>query len=136
MISVKNRMTALAMVGLTLYGSLFVTAAFAAPQKKKHTKKPPIKKDDKKATAALLAAGKKVYETAGCAGCHSIGGAGGNAGPDLSKVAAEKEHTASWLEAHVKNPKTHSPDSTMPSYEDKIKGKDLKALGTYLASLK
>lgn len=88
--------------------------------------------DDK----ALIASGLTVYNNNGCANCHSIGGQGGKKAPDLTKVGAEAGHTTDWLIAHVKDPKTHNPGSSMPSYQGKITDADLKALGAYLASLK
>ena len=85
--------------------------------------------------ATLAAAGKTVYANNGCAKCHAISGQGGN-GPDLTRVAANPEHTSEWLVAHIKNPKAHNPGSRMPSFEGRISDKDLLALGAYLASLK
>jgi cbb3-type cytochrome oxidase cytochrome c subunit len=73
--------------------------------------------------------GKAVYDSNGCASCH-----GGGRAPNLSKVGATRD--AAWLVAHVKNPKTHNPGSSMPSYEGKINDADLKALGEHLASQK
>ncbi len=86
--------------------------------------------------ATTLASGKSVYAANGCANCHAIGGQGGRSAPDLSHVAAEKQHDTAWLIAHVKNPKSHKPNSRMPGFEGKIADKDLTALGGYLASLK
>lgn len=86
--------------------------------------------------ANTLASGKSVYAANGCANCHAIGGQGGRSAPDLSHVAAEKQHDAAWLIAHVKNPKSHKPNSRMPGFVGKIADKDLTALGGYLASLK
>lgn len=135
MIAAKNRAIALMMAGMTLYGSLLVTAAVAAPPK--GHKKPPTKKTTAKTnTAALIAAGKKVYDANGCANCHAINGKGGKGGPNLSKAGAEAKHTVAWFEAQVKDPKSHNPNSPMPAFGDKIKGKDLTALATYLKSLK
>jgi cbb3-type cytochrome oxidase cytochrome c subunit len=38
--------------------------------------------------------------------------------------------------AHVRNPKTHKPESRMPAYdENKINNEDLQALAEFLASL-
>ena len=79
-----------------------------------------------------MATGRTVFESNGCAGCHS----GGGQAPDLSHVGAEAEHTPEWLVAHIKNPKTHNPSSTMPAFAGKISDSDLLALGAYLASLK
>jgi mono/diheme cytochrome c family protein len=59
---------------------------------------------------------------------------GGMGGPDLTAVGAKPEHTADWLAAHVRDPKSHSPSSRMPAYgPDKIPEADLKALAEYLA---
>jgi hypothetical protein len=64
------------------------------------------------------------------------GGRGGmGRGPDLGKVGAN--HTADWIAAHIRDAKTHKPESKMPPYgEEKINAADLKALSEYLASLK
>ena len=65
------------------------------------------------------------------------GGPPGMSGPDLTKTGAETEHTTKWLSDHIRNPKSHSPKSSMPaSGVDKISDADLKALVEYLASRK
>ena len=97
--------------------------------KKAPPKKPPVTKADP-------VAGKKVYASQGCGGCHAIAGEGGMNGPDLTKFAAEKEHDAKWTAAQIKDPKVHKADSAMPAYGDKIKGKDLDNLVAYLLTLK
>jgi cbb3-type cytochrome oxidase cytochrome c subunit len=75
--------------------------------------------------------------------CHAVGAAGGTAGgggrgrmrgPNLGTVGAA--HTVDWLMTHVRNPRAHTPDSSMPAYEAKIPPQDLRALAEYLASLK
>ena len=106
-----------------------------------------------------FAAGRKVFDSNGCARCHTIGGPqvaggppmaggppggkgmkggkmGGTKGPDLAKVGADPAHTVEWLSQHIRNAKSHKPDSRMPPYEGKIKPDDVKALAEYLASLK
>ncbi|HZT44166.1 MAG TPA: cytochrome c [Chthonomonadaceae bacterium] len=131
MISVTNRATALVLAGL--YTSLLATAALAAPPKSHH--KPPPKKGAS-ANASLVSLGKKVYAQNGCANCHTVGDKGGKNGPNLTKTGAESKHTVAWFEEQIKNPKMHDDDSTMPPFGDRIKGKDLTALATYLKSLK
>ena len=37
---------------------------------------------------------------------------------------------------HIRDPKSHTPDSRMPPFEGKIEEDDLRALAEYLASLK
>jgi len=60
----------------------------------------------------------------------------GGRGPDLGMVGKDPSHTVDWLMEHVRNPKTHKPNSNMPAFEGKIKAEDLRALAEYLASLK
>ena len=110
-----------------------------------------------------FAAGKKVYADNNCARCHKLGetgggmaggppGAGGGGmtkgsaggppggmanGPDLTKVGAEPERTAAWLGDHIRNAKTHKPESKMPTFgPDKITDADLAQLAAYLAARK
>lgn len=120
----------LAMAGATLLCSLSAST-FAAPPKKKTEKKKPAP-----AKADPAAEGKKVYEKFSCSACHAIGGKGGNSGPDLTKTGADAKHDAKFFEAKVKNPKASNPDTSMPAYEETIKGKDLSNLAAYLKSLK
>ena len=122
----KNRIAALSLTALALVPTLLTTAALAKPPAKK---KPPV------ADKGAIAAGKKVYDANGCANCHKIGEVGGEAGPNLTKVAANPKHTAKWMEESVVNPKADNPDSTMPPY-DSLAPKDLKNLVAYLGSLK
>src|SRR5579871_900857 len=119
---------ALKLTVLALIGSLLTTALAAPP--KGHGKKSPG------ATGKSVAAGQQVYAQNKCVNCHTIAGKGGKAGPELSNEGANTQHTPKWLEAEIKNPKSHKADSSMPSYEDKIKGKDLSDLVAYLGSLK
>ena len=61
----------------------------------------------------------------------------GMGGPNLSKVAADPEHTAEWIAAHIRDPKSHRPQSRMPAYgPDKLSDADLQTLVAYLATLK
>lgn len=80
-----------------------------------------------------FAAGKKVYNASKCSNCHSVEASGRSKAPNLATVG--KSHDAAWLAAHVKNPKTHEPNSKMPAF-DKLSEVDLKAIGEFLASLK
>ena len=86
----------------------------------------------------LIAAGQSVYQANNCARCHALGGGGagrrGSKGPDLSRVGAER--TVDWLVEQIREPRSHKPDSRMPSYGDKISEDDLRAVASYLASLK
>jgi ubiquinol-cytochrome c reductase cytochrome b subunit len=76
--------------------------------------------------------GKKLYDQFGCAGCHTIRGAGGQVGPNLSKVGASR--TADFLHKKITNPKFNNPSSIMPPMQ--APAKDLDDLIAYLQSLK
>jgi mono/diheme cytochrome c family protein len=105
----------------------------------------------KKTASGLFAAGRKVFESNGCARCHTIGSPGAAAeagpmaggpgvmmarGPDLGQVGVDPAHTRQWLADHIRKPTMHKPQSRMPAYDGKIKEDDLLALADYLASLK
>jgi mono/diheme cytochrome c family protein len=131
LVPVKQKTIALAMMGLTLFSSLSIAVAFAAPPKKK----PPVKTPPKD-TKAMIAAGKKVYNANMCGGCHKVDDKGGESGPALDNTGADPKHTAKWFADQIKNPKMHKADSAMIAYEDKIKGKDMDNLVAYMVSLK
>lgn len=88
------------------------------------------------------AAGRAVFEALNCTRCHTLGSAPVAAGPrkgrgpDLSSVGRDPSHSVAWLMEHVRDAKTHRPNSRMPAYGDKLSEKELKDLATYLSSLK
>ena len=53
-------------------------------------------------------AGRKIFERAGCAGCHQVDGAGGFLGPPLDSIAARK--TSDQIRNDVLN-----PDAVLPA---------------------
>jgi mono/diheme cytochrome c family protein len=89
-----------------------------------------------------VATGKQIYDSLDCSRCHAIGNAAGGMGrkgsngPNLSRVGADPRHTVEWLSEHIRNPKSHRPNSRMPRYEEKINPEDLRSLAEYLSSLK
>jgi len=128
--SKKTSPIALAVAGVILFGAVTMTAA--APEKKGQ------KKGGAPATSkALIAQGKKVFESAGCMACHTIGDKGGKMGPALTHIGKDKEWTPAKLAAMIRDPKKGKPSAKMPAFPpDKISDKDLKALVAYLESLK
>lgn len=132
MISVQTGRRVLQVAAVSACSFLAVTAALGVPQHAGKKKPPVTKKEDPK----VVAAGKKIYAAQKCDACHAINGKGGTSGPELTKTGADTRHTAAWFEEQIKNPKAHKPDGTMPAYDDKVKGKDLKALVAYMGSLK
>jgi nitric oxide reductase subunit C len=77
--------------------------------------------------------GERLLRTNGCQACHRIGGIGGSVGPDLTQVGTRRD--AAWIEAQLKNPKSHDPNSTMPSFAQLPK-QDIDDLVAYLAGLR
>jgi len=74
--------------------------------------------------------------SARCAGCHTINGAGGQRGPDLSHAGSDPKHTPEWLAAFIKDPSSQKPGSRMPAFGGKIPDSDIQAISNYLSSLK
>lgn len=83
---------------------------------------------------SAVAYGRRVFDAYGCVRCHSIGGQGGQKGPDLTHVGAKPGYTLDWLMLKVRNPRALNPSSIMPPFRGS--DKDLMALGGYLAGLK
>jgi len=73
------------------------TAALGAAKKK------PAAKKSAGGSAAILTKGKTFVKADGCAGCHKIGAAGGNTGPELTHEGAKAK--AAEIAAKIKNPK-------------------------------
>jgi ubiquinol-cytochrome c reductase cytochrome b subunit len=79
-------------------------------------------------------AGAALFLSAGCSGCHTINGQGGQVGPDLSDEGAKR--SPSWIAAQITNPKSHSPDTIMPSFASRLSPSQVKILAGYISSLK
>jgi nitric oxide reductase subunit C len=77
--------------------------------------------------------GEAIYKTQGCSACHRIGGVGGTIGPDLSMVG--KRRDKEWIEAQIRDPRSHDPKSIMPSFA-KLPDKDIDDLADYLSGLR
>src|ERR1051326_1808800 len=52
--------------------------------------------------------GAEVYRAKGCAGCHSMKGEGGVAGPDLTTIGSAR--SAAYLRESVENPSAAVPE--------------------------
>lgn len=84
--------------------------------------------------AKLVAQGKAVYKANNCSSCHQIANVGGKNGPNLTHIGSD-ETSVQWHIEHLKNPRSKKPNSSMPAY-DYLSTAELKALSTYLVSLK
>ncbi len=87
------------------------------------------------ATAPGTAEGAKLYQSLGCAGCHRIDGAGGATGPDLSGEG-NRGRSKQWLDDQIRNPKSHNPQTVMPSFASRIDAGKTSILIDYLMSPK
>ncbi len=85
------------------------------------------------AAVTSLTPGEAIYKAQGCSACHTIAGVGGKVGPDLSMVG--KKRDKEWIEEQLRDPKSHNPQSIMPSFS-KLSPKDLDDLAAYLAGLR
>ena len=96
--------------------------------------------------APLLAAGLETFRSAGCLGCHKLGGKGGVLGPALDREGDKGAHALpfahlegertvwTWHREHLRAPEEVVPDSQMPAVDLDDEGID--ALTIYLLSLR
>jgi cytochrome c oxidase subunit 2 len=96
-----------------------------------------------KPTDSLTQTGERVFLSAPCAMCHSIGGTGafGNVGPDLTHLASRRTIAAGTLPLTTGNlagwildPQSIKPGAKMPPTE--LDPQSLQALLAYLGTLK
>jgi ubiquinol-cytochrome c reductase cytochrome b subunit len=78
-------------------------------------------------------AGKKLFDSLGCLGCHSVNGTGGNVGPDLSNEAS-RDRSRNWLVTQIRDSKSHYPNSIMPAFTT-LNDQQVNQLVDYLLSL-
>lgn len=57
------------------------------------------------------ARGAKLYQSAGCASCHTVAGQGSSYGPDLTEIGARR--SAAYLEESLRKPATALPEGFM-----------------------
>ena len=69
-----------------------------------------------------------------CAKCHSLNGAGGDIGPDLSHIGRRLDAAA--ITRQIENPLAANPASDMPSFTGKLTAEEIGALAQYLAARK
>lgn len=91
----------------------------------------------------LAAEGRNLFISLGCGDCHRVSGVStGTAGPDLTNVGARQTIGAGLLRNNVgalagwiASVQHLKPGARMPSY-DKLRGRELRALATFLEGLK
>ena len=83
--------------------------------------------------ANSIASGRKLFETLGCMGCHTVNGQGGQVGPNLTNEG-DKGRSRQWLITQIRSPKTNDPQTIMPAYTN-MTDEQINDLVDYLMSL-
>jgi ubiquinol-cytochrome c reductase cytochrome b subunit len=78
-----------------------------------------------------LARGWALYQSQNCSACHALGGKGGSVGPALDHAGKRRNYDVMWSIAHLKDPASLVPGSTMPPYKH-LSDEDLRALTAFL----
>ncbi len=79
-----------------------------------------------------MSRGEALYVQMRCYYCHAVNGRGGQVGPDLSKVGAQR--SGDWLTAHFRDPRAITPHSLMPDLP--LSEPDIAALTEYMLTLR
>lgn len=77
-------------------------------------------------------ASAKIF-VAHCNTCHAIQGSGGTLAPDLTHEGSRQ--TRDWILAQINDPRSHKPDSIMPSFKQ-LPETEKEELADYLLGLK
>src|SRR5262245_11790781 len=81
-------------------------------------------------------AGRALFGSQQCGGCHKIAGKGGGDGPDLSDIGLH--HSAAWLHSFIEAPTRFRSDTTkMPTFgPPTLTHEEIEELAEYLATLR
>lgn len=83
--------------------------------------------------ARTESAGATLFLAQHCNTCHSIQGSGGTLAPDLTHEGSRQ--TRDWIRAQINDPRSHKPDSVMPSFKQ-LPEEEKAELIDYLTGLK
>lgn len=78
--------------------------------------------------------GDRLFWNNRCKECHTISGKGGSSGPNLTYVGGKRSRD--YIVQQIKDPKSHNPNTDMPSFRDKLTDKEINDLADYLSGLK
>ena len=116
-------------IALAVFGYLSPgLASIPAPTPVEKIKKMPVS-----AMSPGAKRGEELFGEQGCALCHRIHGKGGTTGPELSGATLVGK-SRKWVIDQLENPRSHFPDSPMPSFM--LEMSDLNALADYLFSIR
>jgi len=122
-----HRPAALAGLALLLGGAGFLIGAAG--------RAPAGAADQHAALTSVQRAGRALYQSQQCGGCHLIAGQGGEEGPDLTTVGLR--HSAGWLHSFLESPSRFHTESRMPSYgPPALSHQEIEELSQYLTTLR
>jgi ubiquinol-cytochrome c reductase cytochrome b subunit len=80
-------------------------------------------------------AGRALFQSQQCGGCHEVLGQGGRVGPELTEVGLR--HSVAWLHSYIEMPSRFHPDSRMPAYTPPaLSHEEIEEIAQYLATLR
>ena len=83
--------------------------------------------------SSIQRAGRALYQSQQCGGCHRMAGQGGEEGPDLTTVGLR--HSAGWLHSFIESPSRFHAESRMPSYgPPALTHQEIEELAQFLSS--
>jgi mono/diheme cytochrome c family protein len=78
--------------------------------------------------------GAEVFRREKCMDCHTLKGKGGSVGPNLTYVGSKRSRD--YIIQQIQDPKSHNPNTEMPSFRDRLTDQELRDLADYLSRLK
>lgn len=122
-----HRPVALAGLVLLLGGSGYLIGAAGPTPESAPLEGPPL--------SSVQRAGRALYQSQQCGGCHRIAGQGGEEGPDLTTVGLR--HSAGWLHSFMETPARFHEESRMPAYAPPaLSHQEIEELAQYLTTLR
>jgi cbb3-type cytochrome oxidase cytochrome c subunit len=120
-----HRPAAMVSLALVLGGAGFLIGAAGRVPQEAGEGGPPLNSVER--------AGRALYQSQQCGGCHLMAGQGGEEGPDLTAVGSR--HSAGWLHSFMESPSRFHAESRMPSYgPPALTHQEIEELAQYLSS--
>jgi mono/diheme cytochrome c family protein len=85
------------------------------------------------ALAGCESQGARLFWNNRCKECHTINGKGGSSGPNLTYVGGKRSRD--YIVQQIKDPKSHNPNTDMPSFRDELSDQEISDLADYLSGL-
>jgi ubiquinol-cytochrome c reductase cytochrome b subunit len=121
-----HRPAALVSLALILGGAGFLIGAAG---------RGPRAQEEGVALTSVQRAGRALYQSQQCAGCHRVAGQGGEEGPDLTTVGLR--HSSGWLHSFLEAPSRFHAESRMPAFAPPaLTHQEIEELSQYLSSLR